>query len=126
MRPEFSIRAAVLVAWSILSAGKPVDAQQISLRALVTPSTVIIKDGHPVTFAVHGFIDFKSLAELFPYIEAQAKRWRLSSAEAEAQAHLPRLLLRPEQCPARRQVLQAPSIRSWVVGSEAGPAQALE
>jgi hypothetical protein len=77
MRPEFSIRAAVLVVWSILSAVRPVAAQQISLRALVTPSTVIIKDGRPVTFAVHGFIDFKSLAELFPYIEAQAKRWRL-------------------------------------------------
>ena len=50
-------------------------AQQIPLTALVTPSTVIMKNGHPVTFAVHGFIEFKSLAELPPYIDAQTKRW---------------------------------------------------
>ena len=36
------------------------------LQALVTPSTVIRKDGVPVRFAVHGFIEFSSLAELFP------------------------------------------------------------
>lgn len=51
--------------------------QQISLQALVTPSTVIVKNGHPVTFAVHGFIEFKSLAELFPYIDAQTRRWEV-------------------------------------------------
>src|SRR5581483_7466245 len=50
-------------------------AQQISLQALVTPSTIIIKDGHPVTFALHGFIEFKSLFDLFPYIDSQAHRW---------------------------------------------------
>jgi hypothetical protein len=84
MRLERSMRVAAFVGWSILIAGKPLPAQQISLRALVTPSTVIIKDGHPVTFAVHGFIEFKSLAELFPYVESQTKRWPLSSAEAQA------------------------------------------
>jgi hypothetical protein len=50
--------------------------QQISLQALVTPSTIIEKDGHPVTFALHGFIEFKSLSELFPYIESQTRRWK--------------------------------------------------
>ena len=50
-------------------------AQPISLQALVTPSTVIIKDGRPVTFALHGFIEFGSLSELFPYIDSQARRW---------------------------------------------------
>jgi hypothetical protein len=50
-------------------------AQQISLQQLVTPSTVISKDGHVVTFALHGFIEFKSLSETFPYIESQQKRW---------------------------------------------------
>jgi hypothetical protein len=50
-------------------------AQQTSLNAIVTPSTVIVKDGRPVTFAVHGFIEFKSLSELFPYIDSQARRW---------------------------------------------------
>lgn len=50
-------------------------AQQISLKALVTPSTVVVKDGHPVSFAIHGFIEFKSLAESLPYIESQTHRW---------------------------------------------------
>lgn len=54
----------------------PLRAEPISLQALVTPSSVIQEDGHPVTFAVHGFIEFKSLAELFPYIESQAHRWK--------------------------------------------------
>jgi len=42
----------------------------------VTPSTVVLKDGHPVTFAIHAFIEFKSLAEAFPYIESQGQRWK--------------------------------------------------
>jgi hypothetical protein len=54
-------------------------AEPISLQALVTPSTVLSKDGQPVTFALHGFIEFKSLGELFPYIAAQSHRWPSSS-----------------------------------------------
>lgn len=50
-------------------------AQPISLQSLVTPSTVITKDGHPVTFALYGFIEFQSLSQLFPYIETQTHRW---------------------------------------------------
>ena len=49
--------------------------QTLSLQSLVTPSTVIRKDGVTVRFAVHGFIEFSSLAELFPYIESQTRRW---------------------------------------------------
>jgi hypothetical protein len=66
-------------------------AQTLSLQMLVTPSTVITKDGRPVTFAVHGFIEFKSLAELFPYIQSQPQRWKLSGDEAQ---RLERELLR--------------------------------
>jgi len=55
----------------------PLQAQQVPLQALVTPSTIILKDGRPVTFAVHGFIEFQSLAELFPYIDSQTRRWKL-------------------------------------------------
>jgi hypothetical protein len=51
-------------------------AQNVSLQAIVTPSTVVLKDGQPVTFALHGFIEFKSLAELFPYIDSQTSRWK--------------------------------------------------
>lgn len=49
------------------------------------PSTVIFKDGHPVTFAIHAFIDFKSLNDAFPYIESQAQRWK-GSAKFDAAA----------------------------------------
>ncbi|HEY7098635.1 MAG TPA: hypothetical protein VH437_18045 [Terriglobales bacterium] len=55
-------------------------AQQVSLEALVTPSTVIVKDGHPVTFALHGFIEFKSLNEMFSYIQTQDQRWKKTGA----------------------------------------------
>lgn len=58
---------------SLLS--RPLPGQEVSLQAVVTPSTVIYKDGRPVTFAIHGFVEFNSLAEAFPYIESQAKHW---------------------------------------------------
>jgi hypothetical protein len=53
----------------------PLGAQQISLQELVTPSTVISKDGRTTRFALHGFIEFNTLAEMFPYIDAQTRRW---------------------------------------------------
>jgi hypothetical protein len=53
-------------------------AQALSLQTLVTPSTVVFKDGHPVTFAIHAFIEFKSLNDAFPYIESQTQRWKSS------------------------------------------------
>lgn len=66
---------AMVVAVSLLFQ-VPLQAEPISLQALVTPSTVILKDGQPVRFAVHGFIEFNSLAELFPYIDSQTTRWK--------------------------------------------------
>lgn len=60
---------------ALLFSALPIFAQQISLQALVTPSTVISKDGHTTTFALHGFIEFNTLAEMFPYIDGQARRW---------------------------------------------------
>ncbi len=57
--------------------------QQISLKTLVTPSAVIEKDGHPVTFAVHGYVEFQSLRDLFPYAESQAQRWKADSSFSE-------------------------------------------
>jgi hypothetical protein len=54
----------------------PMLAEPVSLQALVTPSTVVLKDGHPVTFALRGFIEFKSLAEMFQYIRNQEERWK--------------------------------------------------
>ena len=71
----------VQIAFTTTILGAPLRAQQISLQGIVTPSTVVLKEGHPVTFAVHGFVEFKSLAELFPYIESQTRRWNLADAE---------------------------------------------
>src|SRR6266446_3739704 len=72
----------------------PLRADQVSLQAVVTPSTIILKDGHPVTFAIHGFIEFKSLAELFPYIKSQTRRWKLDSSVEDASSHVGQELLR--------------------------------
>ena len=90
MRNLDAVRPALLV-WLSLSLTQLLPAQTVSLQALVTPSTVILKEGHPVTFALHGFIEFKSLAELFPYIDSQTRRWKLMQGENE---NLARELLR--------------------------------
>jgi hypothetical protein len=50
--------------WLLLTV--PLGAQEVSLPAIVTPSTVILKDGRPVTFAVHGFIEIRDLALASP------------------------------------------------------------
>src|SRR6185369_2024984 len=71
-------RALMLVCCAMLSvmcSVSPALAQQIPLQSIVTPSTVISKDGRPVEFAIHGYIEFASLAEAFPYIQTQANRW---------------------------------------------------
>ncbi len=81
----------LLFAVSLLT---PVWAEPVSLQAIVTPSTVIMKDGHPVTFALHGFIEFKSLGEMFPYIESQTRRWPASLDEAGRRALASELLRR--------------------------------
>jgi hypothetical protein len=67
------------LALTVVSASLRVYAEpvSVSLQALVTPSTTLVKDGRTVTFALHGFIEFHSLAELFPYIESQKQRWNL-------------------------------------------------
>ena len=67
----------------------------LSLQAIVTPSTVVLKDGQPVLFAVHGFIEFKSLSELFPYIESQTRGWKSAAGFDDARRErLARELLR--------------------------------
>jgi len=66
-----------------LGVGVPLRGEPLSLQSVVTPSTVILKDGRPVTFAIHGFIEFKSLAEVFPYIESQKQRWKGKISDEE-------------------------------------------
>ncbi|MGA9799019.1 MAG: hypothetical protein WBQ68_08405 [Terriglobales bacterium] len=91
-RTSLKITASLtLVSWILLV---PLHAEPLSLQALVTPSTVILKDGHPVTFALHGFIEFKTLAEMFPYIESQKQRWRTALGEGARQRLASELLRR--------------------------------
>lgn len=78
----------------MLTLPPPGSAQEVSLQAIVTPSTIISKDGHVVTFAVHGFIEFKSLAELFPYIKSQNERWKPEQIDDNQRRELQRQLLR--------------------------------
>ena len=73
------------VAFTVLSVNLPSCAEGISLQALVTPSTEIVKDGRPMKFALHGLIEFKSLSELFPYIESQRQRWNVPGGLDETQ-----------------------------------------
>ncbi len=87
---ELSFISRLAVCAALVAAhGASAQTQQIPLQEIVTPSTVNSKDGHTVTFALHGFIEFKSLAEMFPYIEFQAQRWpgALTDDERRQLAH---------------------------------------
>ena len=75
--------AGIAVCALLLSAR--LQGQPVSLQALVTPSTTIVKDGHVVVFALHAFIEFKSLAELFPYIGSQSQHWRVPGGLDDAE-----------------------------------------
>lgn len=70
----------------VLLLAAPVRAQQpLTLTSVVTPSTVLQRNGNVVTFAIHGFIEFKSLAEVFPYIESERNRWKGKISDQELQ-----------------------------------------
>ncbi len=82
---EGIIKLGMFTAVLIWNLTLPLQAETVSLQALVTPSTTIVKDGHPVEFALHGFIEFKTLAEMFPYIESQTRRWSVRGGLDEEQ-----------------------------------------
>ena len=86
-------RRTILLAFVIFAAASPHRAQELSLQAVVTPSTVIVKNGEPLKFAIHGFIEFKSLAEVFAYVDGQTRRWDGKISEKDRQ-QLARQLLR--------------------------------
>src|SRR5437762_14086330 len=93
-RKRHAISGLIKLALIVVILASPLRADQIPLQAVVTPSTIILKDGHPVTFAIHGFIEFKSLAELFPYIESQTRRWKTDSSVDDASGGIRQELLR--------------------------------
>jgi len=85
LRAKQALRRLIFMIAAVVLLSSLLRAQTLSLQALVTPSTIILKNGHPVTFAVHGFIEFKSLAELFTYIDSQMRRWNLPGGLNEEQ-----------------------------------------
>jgi hypothetical protein len=87
-------RWIIQIALAVTTLTALAQAQQLSLQALVTPSTIILKDGHPVTFALHGFIEFKSLSEMFPYIDSQTRRWQPEAITHEQRQSFAHELLR--------------------------------
>ena len=50
-------------------------AQTLALDDLVEPPSVFVKDGRPVTFACWGLVEFKTLDDLFAYVDREAGRW---------------------------------------------------
>jgi hypothetical protein len=91
----YSRRLIPLAIALIPAAALPALAQNPTLQDIVTPSTVVMKDGHPVTFAIYGFIEFKSLTEASRYIDAQSTRWPASGlGESERKSRARELLRR--------------------------------
>ncbi len=76
-------RWTILFGYVILIVTSPMRAHELSLNALVAPSTVIVKDGRTVRFAIHAFVEFASLEEAFRYVETQRERWRGKISEEE-------------------------------------------
>jgi hypothetical protein len=76
----------MLAAMLITVIGSAAMAQTLTLHDIVNPSTVIMNGNKPVTFALHGFIEFNSLAEALRYIDSQSNRW-LSGSLSNAQRH---------------------------------------
>ena len=74
--------AAAVASALLLLAAPFASAQDLTLADLVAPSTVFVKDGQTVTFALHGLVNFRTLDELFAYIDGEAGRWSFPSAAA--------------------------------------------
>jgi hypothetical protein len=82
-----SLLVCVQVALAVALTPVSSQAQDLTLRDLVSPSTVVIKDGKPVTFTLHGFIEFQSLAEAQQYIDSQYNRWPADKTVTDATRH---------------------------------------
>lgn len=76
------MRARILASALLLLSPSLAAAHELTLEDLATPSAVFVKDGRPVTFALLGLIEFKTLDELFAYIDREAGRWSFPSAAA--------------------------------------------
>lgn len=59
----------------------PAQEPTLTLDRLISPSTVLRNGDAAIPFALHFFIEFESLEELFSYIDEQAGRWRFDSPD---------------------------------------------
>lgn len=75
------IGVCALLALPSVSPAQPA-APRTTLRQLVTPSSRLEAQGRPLRFALHGLIEFDTLADLFAHIDREAGRWRFDSAAA--------------------------------------------
>lgn len=57
-------------------------AAPLTLRRLVDPATRVEVNGQTVPFALHGFVRFETLNDLFMYIDEQAGRWTFATTQA--------------------------------------------
>ncbi len=85
-------RVAASVAVLCLVASRSAEGQpRLTLSQVVTPASQFVRDGQPVKFALHGFIELSSVDELLSYIDLQAGRWTFPSPAAR-QAYAESLL----------------------------------
>lgn len=75
------LAAALLVTAPARASAQPA-APRPTLRQLVTPAYRLELQGRVVRFALHGLVEFDTLADLFAYIDGEAGRWRFDSPAA--------------------------------------------
>lgn len=66
---------------------------RLTLRRLVDPATRVEVNGRLIRFALHGLVEFDTLADLFAHIDREAGRWRFES-DADRQAFADGLMRR--------------------------------
>jgi len=88
--PVWLFMSALLLARGFASAqgncdtGRPLPKPRVgglTLATLVTPSTVVYHDDRPLTFALYGLIEFKTVNDMFAYVDEQVGRWKFPTAE---------------------------------------------
>lgn len=74
------VRLGLLIVFASFTAAQAAGQEtRLTLQTLVQPSTVFHQDGQAVKFAVHGFLEFQSLDELFIWIDQQAGLWQFGT-----------------------------------------------
>jgi len=77
------VKLVTVIGCALLFAA-PALAEPLPLKTVVTPSSVIVNGGKPVTFAIHGYIEFQSLSQASVYIDSQELRWKGKISDEES------------------------------------------